>query len=227
MADRSSDANDISAAVETLLADYEACRSEAMSELNLVAAIIGAAVTLLGGLIAFMSDGEPVVGSSDDLVGFLSALLVPIAPAALLGYGVVLATRQTLRSYYLRELEHSIHRATGNSTSPMWAHIDIQTAGHRGPPSTKAIWALIYTVLACAALGVIVLAVRSIDGFARGCVVALVNSVVTVPVAIVGWQNVTAGYAVWRRYSAMSLRDSIIRGLKVCRRTRPLTPQPR
>jgi hypothetical protein len=184
-----------------LLVDYESSRAESASDLNLVAALIGAAVTLIIALAAKMADGAALIGAPNSALAVLAAALLPLAPVAILGYGAVVASRQVLRSYYLRDLEMRIQDTVTNDALPRWVHLEVQTAGTQGPLSIRAIWIMFHMVLVFAILAVVGLAARTVTGNWSRLFVVAVNVGAGFPAVVVNARNAYRGYSVWQTAS--------------------------
>jgi hypothetical protein len=84
-------------------------------------------------------------------------LAAPILPLILLAFGINIAAQQTLRSYYLRDLEVEIQRFAGREKEvPAWAHLQMETDGqHDALPIYRANWLLLWLVVFALVIGAI------------------------------------------------------------------------
>ena len=97
--------------LEVLLADYQACREEDRTLVNVQVALFSVAVTLIGLMAAAVTQTCEFSGSTScvKVPGYVLAGS-PLIPAAVLAYFTMISITATLRSYYLRGLEYEIRK---------------------------------------------------------------------------------------------------------------------
>jgi len=91
----------------------------------------------------------------------------PILPTVLVAYGVLLATVQGLRSYYIRTIEVRIHQLTNqhhiNLPIPSWGHLQIDVTGNTHSRGfARLSWLLIDIIILLLVMACIYLATSKI-----------------------------------------------------------------
>lgn len=126
---------------EVLLAELAEARDDERSMFAVFATILSVAFALVVTMVALLfetcpegSDSCPADGSLTEVPTW-AYLGAPVLPTALMSYALILASIQTLRSYYLRSLELRIHDTTATSDEdgglifPSWSHLALDVTG--------------------------------------------------------------------------------------------------
>jgi hypothetical protein len=128
----------------------------------------------------------------------------PILPTVLVAYGVLLATVQGLRSYYIRTIEVRIHQLTNQDHSnlpiPSWGHLQIDVTGNAHSRGfARLSWLLIDIIILLLIVACIYLAISKIAEI-RHRVFALVvdMSLLVIPFAT-GVASSVRGARLWEQ----------------------------
>ncbi len=149
--------------LEVLLREHAEARDDDRINFAAYATILTVALAALVGLgsLLFQTCQQGFCGGSKlTPVPYLVYIAAPIVPAGLLAFGTIMAVRQNLRSYYLREIERRIHLLTsqyGRFPLPSWTHLNLSVDGQHDAIGTfRALWNFILLVLTLAGLGVVI-----------------------------------------------------------------------
>lgn len=95
--------------LETLRTDYEQCREDIRHFWNLTAALLGVAAVILPGLGFLLARGCSAPAAACIQLPEWLWVILPLAPAIVLGFFIQQAAVASMRNVYLKALENELH----------------------------------------------------------------------------------------------------------------------